>query len=213
MGKHIDGRHLGCSGSRSSSRKIAGGGPGAGGGCASSLSSAERLAQAGRAAGFAKAGFARWARNRRSYHVRLTGLASPATLVTSSRQEVSEPIGSGRSFRREQSRRRVPEGRKPIRSLARETSVGVASQGANPPGKRVRWRVGQARGGFCFGRARVVSDRPLPRGLHQRCPSPRRGAVNCALFKTRGTGFRRASGRARGWCGVQKSTSGAWPFA
>jgi len=144
-------------------------------------SRAERLAQAGRAAGLAKAGVARWARNRRSYRVRLTGLASPATLVTSSRQEVSEPIGSGRSFRREQSRRRAPEGRKPIRSLARETSVGVASQGANPPRKRVRWMVGQARGGLCFGRARIVSDQPLPGGLHERCPSPQRGSAKCAL--------------------------------
>jgi hypothetical protein len=54
--------------------------------------------------------------------------ASPADATTSLRREVSELIGLGRSFRREQSRRKAPGERKHDRPLTRETSAGAAGR-------------------------------------------------------------------------------------
>jgi hypothetical protein len=121
-------------------------------------------------------GVCRWARNGCSKAcVHPTAPASPADVVTSSRQEVFERIGSGRSFCREQSRRRAPGERKLVRSLALETSAGLAPQGASPPGKRVRRRWSRRRFGNCFGRARIVSGIPTFNELARAVTAPQAG--------------------------------------
>jgi len=62
-----------------------------------------------------ESGLARWARHGRSCANTCAQRRRPLqpVIATSSRHEVSEPIGSGRSFRCEQSRRKAPGGRKP----------------------------------------------------------------------------------------------------
>jgi len=169
------------------------------GGSREAALSSTTIAQAGVAGGATsrKRG-CRWARNGCSKAcVHPTAPASPADVVTSSRQEVFERIGSGRSFCREQSRRRAPGERKLVRSLALETSAGLAPQGASPPGKRVRRRWSRRRFGNCFGRARVVSGRPTFNELARAVTAPQAGTQS-ARSGLRGTGFRRSSGRARG---------------
>jgi len=109
-GSFGEGRHLGCSGTHSSSRKGAGGGPSRG-------EAKARLEGGGSRESGAVAGWNR-----------ATELATPAGEITSPRQEVSEPIGLGPSPRRAQARRgelrtlgREPQG--PFQPLTRDNSA------------------------------------------------------------------------------------------
>jgi hypothetical protein len=141
MGKHIDGRHLGCVGTRLSSRSGAGSGPGAGGRSrkrspsqagsrarqenSGSLVSptlyrrgtfgtpAVRQVISGCSVDLAKAGPPGELDMGTRQHVcaRQCWLLQPAK-QRASRRQVSEPIGSGRSSRCEQSRREAPGQRK-----------------------------------------------------------------------------------------------------
>jgi hypothetical protein len=111
-----------------------------------------------------------------------------------SRQQVSEPIGSGQSSCCEQSRREAPGRAKAARPLTRETSAGSFAGAA---GERARARAPEAttsepldtmlrrrppsRSGSCFGRISVTAERSrLPTLLlnvhaHQRARDGARG--------------------------------------
>jgi len=80
-----------------------------------------------------ESGPARWAREEGCF-VQSVMPASPAGATTSLRREVSELIGLGRSFRREQSRRKAPGERKQARPLTRETSAGAAGRRSRSSG-------------------------------------------------------------------------------
>jgi len=152
----------------------------------------------------------------RDGHARFTAhvsaaAASPAGVATSSRHEVFERIGSGRSFRREQSRRRAPGGRKPPGPWPVKPRLEPFRKEGHHPKKQVRrelivvLEVPFQRG---VGRnerlspTRGCSGGLVPPGRARKAQSPRRAE----------SGFGRSSGRARGVFWLQKSTSGAWPI-
>jgi hypothetical protein len=95
--------------------------------------------------------------------------APPAIVAASSRHEVLERIGSGRSFRREQSRRRAPGGRKPPGPWPVKPRLEPFRKEWNHPKPQVRrglsWR---ARG-------------PVPTGPRARRGSIRRRGVAAAV--------------------------------
>jgi hypothetical protein len=137
--------------------------------------------------------------------------ATPAGVATSSRHEVFERIGSGRSFPREQSRRKAPGGRKPPGPWPVKPRLERLRKEQHHPKKQVRrGRLRCARGPVPTGqRARRRGTRR--RGFAAAVSSPRR--VRKAQSPRRAeSGLRRSSGRARGVFWLQKSTSGAWPF-
>jgi hypothetical protein len=119
-------------------------------------------------------------------------------IVTSLRQEVSEPIGLGRSFHRERSRWKEPSTR-PKRSsewpLTRETSTGRPTKVGRPSAaRRIAERRARARG------ESFEHEKPGAK-LHQRA------TANVVLRSSGGRG------RARGSNRLQKSTGGARPFS
>jgi len=81
--------------------------------------------------------------------------ASPAGVATSSRHEVSERIGSGRSLGREQSRRRAPGGRKPPGPWPVKPRLEPFRKERHHPKKQVRREIIGVRG-------------PVPTGLRAR---------------------------------------------
>jgi len=137
--------------------------------------------------------------------------ATPAGVATSSRHEVFERIGSGRSFPREQSRRKAPGGRKPPGPWPVKPRLEPLRKEQHHPKKQVRrGRLRCARGPVPTGR-RARRRGIRRRGFAAAVPSPRR--VRKAQSPRRAeSGLRRSSGRARGVFWLQKSTSGAWPI-
>lgn len=143
--------------------------------------------------------------------------ASPAGVVTSSRQEVLESIGLGRSSRSERSRREEPKrGDSPPRPLARDLSVGRSirkdrsSHPRHEGGPQVRGPPEVRSSEVTYASASAEVERCIGwhggsqialAGLHARATA---GAVR---------GVRKIRDRARGSCRLQKSTGGARPFA
>ena len=124
QGLSDDGRHLGCSGTRSPSRGNAQGGPILG--LRESGAEAPRAAKADRSGRDRESGPVRHARARSSPEGGSTKQATPACARHEQRHEVSEPIGLGRSSPRERSRWEVPRRGKltSARPLARDVSAG-----------------------------------------------------------------------------------------
>lgn len=112
---------------------------------------------------------------------------APSAVTTSSRHEVSELSGAGRSSRRERSRReessRQDGNRRATRSLARDASVGRARRDCDCKRKRFRRRRSHPRKELRWRETTIVVR-----------------------------GVRIVHGRARGVIRLQKSTSGARPF-